>query len=339
MSAPAPTVLIGFGMIGAGLADDRKMATYFDYASHAQVLRDHPGFEWQAVVDPAPAAQAAARDWGVPVVAADIHELPANLHPKVAVLACGPGPRAAILAALSGIKLAIVEKPVGIDGATAAQLMADCAARKIAVQVNLFRRADATTRALAAGGLVDRIGDVQAIFGVYGNGVHNNAVHMIDLIRLLAGEVVAVQALGPVSPQANAPIANDGNVAFALTLDNGVIAALQPVDFTHYREVGLDIWGTAGRLEVMQEGLVMRAAPRAKHRALDNAFEVATDAAQPLENTYGRALYAMYENAAAHLCHGETLVSPGESALINELIVDAIAASAATDGARIRLGG
>jgi len=335
---PASTVLVGFGKIGAGYAADRKMSAYFDYASHAQVLRDHPAFDWTAVVDPSETARNAASAWNVPVVVPRIEDLPADFRPDVAVIATGPDVRDAALARFDGLKLAVVEKPLGTDIATAERLVADCAARQVGMQVNLFRRAEAATRALAEGGLAERIGAPQAIFGVYGNGLRNNAVHMIDLVRMLAGEVRAVQALAPATPLGASPVAGDLAVPFALTLESGVVAVLQPLDFAHYREVGLDIWGTKGRLEILQEGLLMRASPRVPHRALDEGNEVASDAPEIVPGNYGHALYALYESAADWLAGDTPLVSTGTNALTDERVLDAIIRSAGRGGATVTPG-
>ena len=332
---PAPTVLIGFGMIGAGFASDRTMSTHFDYASHAQVLRDHPAFNWKGVVDPAPQARAAAETWGVPLVVAHINDLPDEFKPEVAVIATGPDNRGEALACLDSLRLAIMEKPLGTDSNAAADLLADCSSRQVAVQVNLFRRAEAVTRALAAGELTQRIGIPQAIFGVYGNGLRNNAVHMVDLTRMLAGDITSVRALGPARPMDNPPIIGDVQLPFTLTLSSGICATLQPIDFTYYREVGLDIWGTSGRLEILQEGLLMRTSPIAPHRALDNGREIANDTASNIDDEYGHALYSLYDNAAAWLSGAEQLVSPGKNALINERVLDAVLQSAAQGGNKI----
>lgn len=69
MTAPYAAAIVGFGKMAQGYAEDPAMARHFPYATHAQVLRDHPGFDWRAVVDPSVDALAAARDgWNVPHV-------------------------------------------------------------------------------------------------------------------------------------------------------------------------------------------------------------------------------------------------------------------------------
>ncbi|WP_300302035.1 Gfo/Idh/MocA family oxidoreductase [Ferrovibrio sp.] len=336
--AKLKAILIGFGKIGSGYASDPLMARYFPYASHAQVLRDHPAFDWLAVIDPSSEARAAAlRDWGIPIAVADISDLPATIAPDIVVLASPPESRTDNLKRFPSAKLAIVEKPLGRTAETSSRFIDSCHNLGIAVQVNLFRRAEETTRYLANGGMLERIGRPQAVFSVYGNGMRNNAVHMVDLFRMLCGEVTTAQALSAPRPLADGPIPGDIALAFALTTAEGTCCTFMPLDFAHYREVGMDIWGEQGRLEILQEGLLNRISPRQPHRALQNAMEIANDRHDLLPSRYGHALYNIYDNAVAFLEHQTPLASPGKSALVNEIILDAVTESAANGGILIRL--
>lgn len=332
------TVVFGFGMIGAGYSADPLMAKYFQYSVHAQVLRGHPAFEWVAVVDPSPEARkAAGSDWSVPLTAARAEDLPADLNPDVLVLAVPPAARSSCLAHFKSVKLVIVEKPLGVDLASAQAFLAECKARGIEVQVNLFRRADQTTRQLADGQMAMKIGSVQAATSLYGNGLHNNAVHMIDLFRMLCGEVATVQALSVPVPLRSCPIPGDVALLFAVTTATGICCTFMPLDFSHYREVGLDLWGEKGRLEILQEGLLTRISPLQPHRALRDTQEIASDKAALLPCSYGTALYEIYDNAAGFMLGKTKLLSPGHSALKNELVVDAALQSAEQGGIRVRL--
>ena len=46
----------------------RKTKIYFDYISHAQVLRDHPNFKCLAAIDPKADTLKEAVSWNIPVV-------------------------------------------------------------------------------------------------------------------------------------------------------------------------------------------------------------------------------------------------------------------------------
>ncbi|MAN80502.1 MAG: hypothetical protein CMF64_08935 [Magnetovibrio sp.] len=333
------TLVVGFGQVASGLSRDPRMAAHFKYASHAAVLDAHPTFDWQGVVDPNTAALDDARaTWTVPHAGSDLAAIVDAVRPEIAVLAAPPGNRAEMVEAMPDLKALLVEKPLsrpGDDGADSARLAAICAERGIPVLVNYWRRADRLFRDLAGGGLTARIGQAQAVTGLYGNGIANNGGHLIDFLRMLLGEVSAVQALGPARLAHGAPLPSDRHVAFALTFADGPVATVQPLDFSHYREVGLDIWGEDGRLSILQEGIVTQVFPRTENRGLSGEHEIASDAGTSLETTLSDAFYRMYDNLAG-VAEGRAVAwSPLASALVNERIIGLVLRSAAQGGARL----
>jgi predicted dehydrogenase len=319
------TALFGVGQIGAGYAYDAMRARYFEYATHAQVLAAHPSFEWVAAVDPSQDALArVSRNWNVPILATTVDDLARRCELDVAVIAFPPGPdRERILDLFPSLRAIIVEKPLGVDLAEAERFVQLARRAGVLVQVNFYRRGDSTFRTLASGELFDRIGHTQAVFGVYGNGLRNNAVHIIDLLRLLYGEVDTVQAIpGPVEWRAG-PLKNDVQFPFAIRMTTGFTALMQPLDFGHYRENGLDIWGEKARLGIWLEGLLITIHPKRENRALSETSELAMDDAKILPSTIGAAFYNIYENVARAVSSGEPLWSSGDNALRTSAVVEA----------------
>lgn len=329
------TLVVGFGGIAAGLAADSQMARYFRYATHGQVLRDHPGFEWTSVVDPDPVArEAARRDWGIAEVAANIDDLPRPERFDAVVITSPAKSRLGVLRTLKGLRAAIVEKPLGPDLAVAEGFIAEAERRGIMVQVNFWRRGDACLAELASGGLTKSVGRMQAAFGVFGNGLFNNGSHLVDEVRMLLGEIAWVQALGQPEP-AHGPITGDVHLPFALGLCSGLVAALQPLDFRNYREVSLDLWGDRGRLQILHEGLTLSLHKRRANRGLENAYEIASDEASKLPITVGTALYRLYDNLAGAVVGENAIWSGLTSAMRTENILRATLESAQRGGAQI----
>jgi predicted dehydrogenase len=317
-------VLFGLGRVGMGYAEDPRTAAWLRYSTHAQVLADHPAFDWGAAVDPSPEARsAAASRWDVPLVAESLEALAAEYEPEVAVIATPPGERTGIVERLPGLKAVLVEKPLGRDLMEAEEFLALCEARGIVVQVNLWRRGDELLRALAEGRLRAEIGPPQAVFGVYGNGLLNNGVHLVDLLAMLVGRVEFVQAL-PGSRTSSGPIAGDLDVPFVAEFAGGVTATILPLDFRHYREVGLDVWGESGRLSILQEGLAVTVYPRTENRSAGGEHEIASDRPTLLPSTLGYAFHNLYTNLAESVVEGAELWSPGVAALRAEQVVDAV---------------
>lgn len=324
------TIVVGFGQIAAGMSDDAKMARYFTYAAHAQVLSDHPAFDWLGVVDPSEAAQRRAReDWKVPHVGGDLSAVAERVRPEVAVIAAPPGrARADTVQQLPDLKAVLVEKPLGVGGEEGEAFIGFCRKRGVKVMVNYWRRGDELYRQLAAGGLADRIGRPQAVFATYGNGLFNNGSHLIDFVQMLMGEVATVQALDQPTQLENTRLAEDWRATFALTLANGVMVMVQPLDFHFYREVGLDIWGEHGRLALFQESLGVFHYPLVDNRGLENAMEIASDRPTVLKPTVGRALYNIYDNFADVIAGKAEPWTSGEQALFTEKILNAVLTSA-----------
>lgn len=328
---PFTTVLIGFGKVADTMRHDARMARYFPDASHAQVLARHTAFDLAAVVDPAEDARVRAqRDWSVPCVAADLQALPKRERFTAAVIAAPPTGRLAVLEALPNVRAILVEKPLGATLPEARAFVEVCQARRIAVQVNYWRRAVPAFRALAAGALVEEVGEVQAVFGLYGNGLMNNGSHLIDFLRMMCGDVETLAANGG-SEAAASSVPGDSNVACLLRLANGATAALTPVDFGAWREVSLDIWGARGRLSVMQESLAMTRYPRAENRGLDNEWEIDSGAGETAPVETGISLQAMYDNLAA-ATDGGSLLSPASGALRTEATVHDVLGRAGRPG-------
>ena len=317
------TALIGFGRMAAGYADDPANARWFPYATHAQVLRDHPAFDWVAVVDPSAEARAAASSrWGVPVTAASLDEMPNAAAIEVAVIATPPEVHAGLLDRLPSLRAVLVEKPLGVDLVAATAFVDDCNKRGIVGAVNFSRRYAPELMRLANGGLVHSIGKPQAVFGTYGNGMRNNGSHLIDLVSMLLGPVVDAHPIARGNRFVEGPIAGDSNFPFTMLLENGFTVAIQPLTFSAYREIGLDIWGEMGRMQFLHESLTLLTTPVVDNRQLTGARELLHEASVQGDSGLGRALYRAYDNLAASLCGESSLLCPLEDGLATMRVVE-----------------
>ncbi len=335
LSAPLRAVLVGYGKIGGTYANDPWMKLTVPYATHAQVLTDHPRLQWIGVVDTAASAAADAKStWGVAHAVTAIADLPNRDQIELLVLATPPGQRLEAVERFPALRALIVEKPLGADPEEARALVSVCRDRQILLQVNLTHRADRTMQRLASGELHERIGNVQAAFGTFGNGVRNNGTHWIDLVRLLVAEVESVAVPWPSTAFEEGPLPHDVNVGFELLLTNGVVAQAQPLRFREYRENSLDVWGTRGRLEIVHEGLTTVTYRTAQCRSFAAARELNADAREVETTAYGTALFDLYDDLLMALDRGTSPVSTGENAARTQEVVAQVLAAATAPSIR-----
>lgn len=322
---PLRTAVIGFGKMSSTYANDPVMAKYYPYATHAQVLAANPHFEWVAVVDPVDAARVDAENcWNIPAVAdvKDLGELASDI--EIAVLATPPESRIGMIDSLPNLRAVLVEKPLGRSLKESAEFLETCSKRNIHVQVNFWRRADSQFQQLKAGMLSELLGSIQIAHGIYGNGLLNNGVHLIDFIRMLLGEIESVAPMEKYIPFNGSPIKGDINLGFVMNLANGLVVPIQPIQFSHYREVGLEIWGQNGHLAILNEGLTLAYRSREANRGMSGEYELAFDKATYLTSTVGDALFHMYDDLAMALDTNRVFCSSGGSALRTAAIVEAV---------------
>jgi len=327
------TILIGFGEVASGYASDPKISGVFKDATHIQAIQRHPGFDIVAVIDPSEDARRRAQsDWQVEHCYADLSQMPSDQRIDVAVLTSPASTRLAALAQLPNLRAVLAEKPLGQAPGEAESFVQGCAERNLPLQVNYWRRGAPGFRRLADGQLTDLVGEAQAVFGLYGNGLFNNGSHLIDFVRFLFGEIKTVQATSDASEVFLERGTADKSMAFTLNLVSSLQVMVSPIDFSAYREIGLDIWGREGRLAIWQEGLSVQHFPRTENRGVSDTGEIASDQPRTIDCPIKDSFYAIYDNIWRHLDQGEDLLISGENALLTEQALMALETSAANGG-------
>jgi predicted dehydrogenase len=319
------TALIGFGKIGAGYESDSRQAAHFRYSTHVQVLAEHPDFDLQVVIDTSESARIqAVNHWKVPNTAPTLNNFVDACKIEFAVIATPPDSRLSLIDGMPALRGVLIEKPLGQDISQARHFLDMCARRGIQVAVNVPRRFDQKMKMFSGGELAKRWGRPQAVFGVYGNGLRNNGTHLVDLVRMLFGEVLTPEIPCGAHRFIEGPINGDTNIPFTLSMERGLVVMIQPILFQHYREIGLDIWGEKGRLQLLNETLLCHASPRKENRQLSNTSEIAHD--QQESDTMGLsiALYAIYDNIARVLAGDADLTYSGEEAYKTMAVVEKV---------------
>jgi len=336
MKLPLTAAIVGFGNISAGYADDPLMRKHYNYCSHIQVLSEHPAYDLIAIVDPDHEARKLAKEkWSIDNCFESMDELFVFMQVDILIIATPVQHHLSVIRQIKNVKAVVIEKPIGIDLKQSREIVNICDDNNILLQVNLWRRADQLYRDLADSMLEKYIGVPQVAYGVYGNGLLNNAVHMIDFVNMLFGNIVEVQSIGQQIKRPNNPIANDPDQGFVLKTENEVIVTFLPINFDHYREISLDIWGTEGRFEILLEGLVSRVTKKQDNRAITGEREINPDKQTYISTSVGEALWNLYDNLHRTLAGKESLWSAGKNAIKSEMIVESIGDSVGKNGVAI----
>jgi len=249
------------GFVGAGGVATR----------HARMLSDLPGVRLVAVTDPMPdRAEQFANTFGVVTAPGVAQLLSAGLD---AVYVCvppaahGPVEQAVVAAGLA----MFVEKPLGIDEPTATRV-ADAVRRAgtITAVGHHWRYADTVRRAarlldgrqvrLVLGSWLDRVPPVPWWTRRESSGgqVVEQAVHVLDLARLLVGEVTQVYAIADGRlPDPEADI--DTATAAVLRFAGGAVGTLAATCvLPAKRRAGLEIYADGLELGIQEDGMLVR---------------------------------------------------------------------------------
>lgn len=241
-------LIIGCGMIGAQLdsPDTPHVLT------HAHAFSSHPRFQTIGFLDAdGERARAAAQKWkgrAFDSVEAAFASFPVD----VAVIAVPDALHYAWLMRLAAfpVRCIVTEKPLATNQDDAEKLRAVFEGKETAVCVNYSRRylpafAEAAER-IKSGGL----GSFLHGRGLYGKGFLHNGSHMVDLIRMLVGDIKAFSEDQRFVDYTE----NDPTVSGTLSLENGGVVRLDCVDSRLYTLFELDLVFTQGRLRITDGG-------------------------------------------------------------------------------------
>ena len=285
---PIRTLIIGFGMISIGYSRDPKMKKYFQVATHYDAIMENENYSLIGVVDPSDRAklQASHVNSSMPIYK-NIELVPNKEDVDLIVLATPPNQRLGIIDHFPNLHSVIVEKPIGNDLISSEEFVKSCEVRSIFLYVNISRKYDQKLLEYK-NGFEKQLGNIQGIFCTYGNGLKNNGFHLIDLITMFAGKVSWVQALhvGKSGSRKSQPV--DSSFPFILGLSSGVCAMVQALDYAHYREMSMEIWGEKSKILFCLEGLLSVTVAREKHRFSEGNSELAFD--KPLVQITGQGI-------------------------------------------------
>ena len=317
--------IVGFGQIAESYSEDDLLKKYYQYISHVEVIIDHPELSLFLVVDPSSnRREVAINKYNCPYVFESLSELPDDIRNKVdiLILATPPEIRLDAIKVFSKLEAVILEKPLAPTYKSAEQIVDYCNKSDILLQVNFWRRADLLFREIAEKKLNSLVGECLTARVIYGNGLSNNGVHMVDMVRMFLGDIKTGYKLRASCIPHILPIKGDCNQDFMLTTYSGIDIMFYAVNYHYFRENSFEIIGSTGKLEILNEGLTIRCISTSVNRSTQNTLELNYDSPHIFKTTVGNALYHLHQNVLDSLLQSTNLVSSGYSALVTTRIVD-----------------
>lgn len=322
-------LIIGCGNIAGGLDAGRSEdALPF---THAGAFSRHGGYRLAACIDPDEArCEAFKRRWVVPAGARNLDGLQARPGDFDVVSVCSPTPlHAEHLEAVLALRprLIFCEKPIAGTLSEAERLGARCAEAGVKLAVNYTRRWAPDVVRLGGDLRSGAWGAVRSATGIYTKGVVHNGGHMIDLIRLLLGDLKLVAAGAPLFDHWH----DDPTVPALLVSEEGATVQLTPGYASDYAIFELTLVterGTIAMLDAGRRWALRCAAP-------SNVFVGYRTLGDPkfVEGRYDEAMLAAAANIADALDHDAPLASTGENALAAQRLCETIRATALVDQA------
>lgn len=240
--------IIGLGRVASGYDCDQL---FEPGSSHAGGYQTHPKIQLVAGCDVVEEARGNfVKRWGEVKVYEKVAEMLAAEKPDIVSITTKPDQHyPMMLAAIdSGVKAILCEKPFTDNLKKAEEIVRRCKHQKIALMIDYNRRFDRMHQEVKQALNQEKFGQLLRGVVYYSNGFTNNGSHAIDLVRMFAGEVEAVQTL---------LLKNNGidlDVDAALHLKSGGVVVLMLIESKEHYEFEFDGQYQQGRIRILGGG-------------------------------------------------------------------------------------
>ncbi len=324
--------IVGLGNIGLLFDLDERARRRYLYPTHASVYQAHPRTQLVAACDRDVARREELRQhYNVEFLFDEVDEMLRNQALDI-LSVCVPAEvqdevvRAAIR---RSIRLIFCEKPFTTSSALAKELLAEARSSKSSLLVNYWRRFDPSHAEVKRLIEEKRIGTIQEIRAIYGNGLQNVGSHVVDLLLWYVGPVQWVIGVESVKDRAKDP-----GLDLIIGFKNGVRATLVAHSYRYYRILELDILGSNGRISISNEGLDIRCYGVEANEDVSGAQQLGGSPSE-IQSTVGDALYHGMDYLTRLLDQSKQVFS--EHAVQTHRVIEAARNSAAADGKKVFL--
>lgn len=326
--------LIGCGKIGAGV---ERYAPVLQPWAHASVLHANARIEFVALVDADSASLAKAHGFfpEVPTFS-DAKEMLETAKPEIVTIATPtPSHKALVLlAAQSGVKAIICEKPIALTTQDGEEMIRVCREAGVLLFINHTRRYDTLIR--DAKEKAKEIGTIAQANARYTRGIRNNGTHSIDLLRFFMGDIVAASGVRNTVTENYTDLPGDQNIDGTLIFASGARASLQSFDSKNYSIFDFDWYGTQGLLSLRHFGFRMEVSGMKSCSAFTGHKEI-HDMARTITGEPRSFMAPMVQHVIDCLDGTQQSVSTGEDGVAALKAIEALEKSASQNGVLVQL--
>ncbi len=312
--------IIGFGSIAAKNVLDPVMSKNYRYCTHLQAIFKQRNLDLKLIFETSAKSRLAAKKMIKNIKVFEKIEKAMDIVKTIELLiiTTPPDKRVEFIKKFPNIKSLIVEKPLGLNYLESEKFYKEIKKRNIKCTVNYWRRYVTQFKNLKNGYLKKILGNIQSVIAIYGNGIRNNGIHLIDFLRFLFGEISSVNFnYGYRSKES--PIKNDLNIDFSGFFKSGIPFKFIPLDFNYYRDNGIKIIGEKGILSILNDCRVMFLNKTRKNKGISNFKEVNFSKNYFMKTDYDLALLNLYKEIKM-----KDNSSSIENAIVNEKIVQTL---------------
>ncbi len=316
-------IMIGFGKVAAQYLNDPIMGKKFRYSTHIQGLTKNNNFDVSCVVDKNKTARnIAKKQFKIQNVFSSIDKVKNIDEYSVVIISTPPEYRLSLLKRIKNIKFLILEKPLSLSYLESKKIFNYCKKRNIVTIVNFWRRFVPQFEKLAEGKLTELIGNIQSVNIFYTDGLKNNGIHLIDFARFLVGEIKTLYEIKDSLRYKTYSLKNDKNVFFSGVFFNKVPLYGIALDSKQFRENGIEIFGTKGKLSILNDCREMFIQYLQKHRGISGFNELNYEKINFLKVDYDLAMLNLYKILFQIIKKKYKNISPISSALENEKLIN-----------------
>ena len=285
--------IIGLGRIGSLYELDKRAQKYYPYLTHAGTYVKHPQIELVCGADIVPSRRKQFKDmWNIKNIYSDYNQMLKKEDIDILSI-CTPADQhyQIIKAALKQVKVIFCEKPFTNSSTQIKKIIRLNKKARIPITINAYREYDKSHLEIKKIIKSNKLGRLQRVNCYYGKGLRNMGVHVLSYLDSVLGLPSEVRVLNKKSFKGVKEFTYD----LYLKYRGDVPVILQSCDFNEFRLFELDFICQKGRIQILDEGLVIKVFKVKSNKAESGSYELTEK--KHMTSSIGKSFYF----AADHL--------------------------------------